>query len=67
MLAYKDAAPAVSQISAVSTKSNRTYIRASQLCKLSRIGRSATIVSTSKGLMLGKEACRKNLGGELLV
>jgi len=66
-LSYISGKPAVRQISAVSRKSNRVYIRAKSLSMLLQTARGAAVVSTSAGIMSGISAVEKNLGGELLV
>lgn len=55
----------ISAISRVSRPGRRVYVQAQEI-PVVRSGLGITILSTSKGLMSGKEAQAKNVGGELL-
>lgn len=66
-LAYINGRPAISRITMVSKKSNRCYISAHGLRQFLLTRRGVLILSTSHGIMLGKEACIKNIGGEALI
>lgn len=57
---------AISAIEKVSLPGRRVYVKSTEIPAV-RSGFGMTIVSTSQGLMSGKEAQKKNLGGELLV
>lgn len=50
----------------VSKPSLRVYVNASQKEKLQGKGLRSTIVSTNQGVMTGKSALQKGIGGELL-
>jgi len=63
-LKYEGRVPALSDIKLVSKPSAHRYINRVHLAKLSRYGIS--ILSTSSGMMTGKEAQKKGAGGELL-
>ena len=56
----------ISEISKISKPGRRVYSAASDL-PTSKSGRGMIIVSTSKGLMTGKDAKKNHLGGEILV
>lgn len=67
-LAYQDkknAVPKISQLKRISKPGKREYVRAKNIRSVLR-GRGINIISTSKGLMTGKEAKKKGLGGEVL-
>jgi len=55
----------ISKIDRISRPGRRVYIKATEIPVI-RSGLGMTIVSTSQGLMSGKEAQKKNLGGELV-
>ncbi len=56
----------ISEITKVSKPGRRVYSAADDLPTI-KSGRGMVIVSTSKGLMTGKEAKKNRLGGEVLV
>ena len=56
---------AISTIERVSRPGRRVYIKATEI-PVVRSGLGLSIISTSQGLMTGKEAQTKNLGGELI-
>ena len=56
----------INEISKVSKPGRRVYSSANDLPTV-KSGRGMIIVSTSKGLMTGKEAKKSKLGGEILV
>jgi small subunit ribosomal protein S8 len=55
----------INKIDRVSRPGRRVYIKSTEI-PVVRSGLGMTIVSTSQGLMSGKEAQKKNLGGELV-
>lgn len=55
----------ISAIHRVSRPGRRLYIKSTEI-PVVRSGLGMTILSTSQGLMSGKEAQKKNLGGELI-
>ena len=57
--------PTITEISRVSKPGRRVYARASEIPRV-KSGRGVMIVSTSKGVMTGREAVREHLGGELI-
>ena len=56
----------INEITKVSKPGRRVYAGADEL-KAVKSGRGMVIVSTSKGLMTGREAKKNRLGGEILV
>ena len=55
----------INKIDRISRPGRRVYVKANEI-PVVRSGFGMTIVSTSQGLMSGKEAQKKNLGGELV-
>lgn len=67
-LIYEDkrnAIPKIKQLTRISKQGKREYTRSKNI-RWVLGGRGINIVSTSRGLMTGKEAKKKNLGGEML-
>lgn len=64
-LKYDNKAPAISGIKRVSKPGQRIYASFNEI-KPVRAGFGISIISTSKGLMTGKEARKQKLGGELI-
>lgn len=67
-LIYEDknnTVPKINQLKRISKPGQREYVRAKDIRAVLG-GRGTSIFSTSKGLMAGKEARKKGLGGELL-
>lgn len=56
---------AITKIDRVSRPGRRLYVKSNEIPVI-RSGLGMTIVSTSHGLMSGKEAQKKSLGGELI-
>ena len=56
----------INEISKVSKPGRRVYSSSAEL-PVVKSGRGAVIVSTSKGLMTGREAKKNGLGGEILI
>lgn len=61
----KNTIPKVNQLKRISKPGKREYIKAKDIRPV-LAGRGINIISTSKGLMTGKEAKKKELGGEIL-
>ena len=57
--------PGFINLQKVSTPGRRVYVQSTEI-PVVRYGTGHSIVSTSKGIMTGKEAQKNNLGGELL-
>lgn len=64
-LVYSLNKPRITEIKRVSKSGLRVYIKSKGI-KPVKGGRGTIIVSTPKGLMSGKEAQKKNLGGEIV-
>lgn len=65
ILKYVDNQPAILGLERVSKPGLRVYVRRGEIPRVYG-GLGITILSTSKGLMVGQEAYRQNIGGELL-
>lgn len=65
VLAYNDKTPALINVVRVSKPSFRVYVKTGKIPKVLG-GLGITIVSTPKGLMIGQDARKQRLGGELL-
>ena len=61
----KNGLPIISKLERVSKPSKRIYIKKSNIPKVLN-GYGISFISTSKGLISGKEARVKNVGGELV-
>ena len=64
-LKYIDNQPTVSGLERVSKPGLRVYVSRREIPRV-YAGLGISILSTSKGVMVGHEAWRRNLGGELL-
>lgn len=56
----------INEIKRLSTPGRRVYVGANDIPKVKN-GRGVVLVSTSKGVMDGREAVKQRLGGELLL
>lgn len=65
-IAYIKRVPVMTEVEILSKPSLRSYARVIHPTTLKGKGLGITVVSTSKGLMTGKEAFEKGVGGELL-
>jgi small subunit ribosomal protein S8 len=64
-LRYSRRKPVITDVDLVSKPSLRTYVNASEIAK--KQGRATTaVLSTNVGVITGKEAIKKGVGGELL-
>jgi len=61
----KNTIPKINQLKRISKPGKREYIKAKDIHPVLS-GRGINIISTPKGLMTGKEAKKKELGGEIL-
>jgi small subunit ribosomal protein S8 len=61
----EDANAAITEIERLSKPGRRLYVNADKIPTVKR-GRGIVIISTSSGVMTGKEAKAKRLGGELI-
>jgi len=58
--------PAIHEIEKVSKPGRRVYVAADEIPKV-KSGRGLVLISTSKGVMTGRDAVKNRLGGEILV
>ena len=65
VLKYKNKDSVINNIKRVSRPGRRVYIAATKIPTVKR-GRVEVIISTSQGVMVGKEAFKKGLGGEII-
>jgi len=65
VLKYDGKAPAISGLKVISKPGQRIYVQSKNI-KNVRGGYGISIVSTSKGLMVNKEARKQKVGGELI-
>lgn len=65
-LKYDKRTPRFSDVVLISKPSLRNYIGSKEILNIERKGKKTIIISTSQGLMTGKEAYKKGLGGEVL-
>lgn len=64
-LRYQSRKPAITDVLLVSKPSLRRYVSATEIVKIQ--GKASTaIISTNAGVLSGKEAIKKGVGGELL-
>lgn len=56
----------INELKRLSTPGRRVYVGANDIPKV-KSGRGIVLVSTSKGVMVGREAVKQRLGGELLL
>ncbi len=63
---YEKRIPIFTDVLVVSKPSLRKYASASEIPGIQRRGRHTIILSTNKGVMTGREALKKNIGGEVL-
>jgi len=64
-LKYNEKMPAIQNLKRVSKSGQRVYIKSEKIRPV-RQGYGLVIISTSQGLMTGKEARKKRLGGEII-
>lgn len=65
-IAYEKRTPKFYDTAVISRPSLKKYIGPKEIVEIERRGRRTLILSTSGGVMTGKEAKKKNLGGEIL-
>ncbi|MBI2613749.1 MAG: 30S ribosomal protein S8 [Candidatus Levybacteria bacterium] len=63
---YEKRNPVLTDVLVVSKPSLRKYATAKEIPAIQRRGRHTIILSTSKGIMTGREALKQNMGGEIL-
>lgn len=65
VLKYENKKPIIQGLKRVSKPGRRIYLPVKKI-RSPRSGQGSVVVSTPKGLMTGREARRKNLGGEVI-
>jgi small subunit ribosomal protein S8 len=65
ILKYEANTPLIRSLRRISKSGRRVYVSKEEIPRVMS-GQGMTIISTSQGLMVGREARRKGLGGELL-
>ena len=65
-LRYVRRKPVISDVKIISKPSLRVYVDNKKLAKEDKKDAMTTILTTSQGIMTGKEAKQKGVGGELL-
>jgi small subunit ribosomal protein S8 len=63
---YDKRVPNFTDVIIVSKPSLRKYANASEIPGIQRRGRHTVVLSTNKGIMTGREAVKRNMGGEIL-
>lgn len=63
---YEKRNPVLTDVLVVSKPSLRIYATTADIPNIQRRGRHTIIMSTNKGIMTGREAVKKNIGGEVL-
>ncbi|MEK7534212.1 MAG: 30S ribosomal protein S8 [Patescibacteria group bacterium] len=58
--------PAISDVNIISKPSLRVYASAKNIPEIQKKGMNTIVISTSRGIMLGSDAYRKGVGGEVL-
>ena len=66
VIKYERRSPVLTDVLIVAKPSLHVYTKLSEIPEIQRRGRYTIIISTSKGIMTGKEAYKKRLGGEVL-
>ena len=66
VIRYERRIPVINNFEIISKPSLRIYKAKKDLLSIERRGHKTLVVSTSKGLMIGKDAYKKGLGGEVL-
>ena len=66
VIKYERRNPVLTNVLIVARPSLHVYTELSGIPEIQRRGRYTIIISTNKGIMTGKEAYKKGLGGEVL-
>ena len=65
-ISYEKRQPILNDVKIVSKPSLRVYKASKDISDIEKRGRHRVVISTSQGVMSGKEAKNKGLGGEIL-
>ena len=63
---YDKRIPVISDIGIISKPSLRVYANAKDILGIQKKGMTVIVISTNKGIMLGRDAYKKGVGGEVL-
>lgn len=66
IIKYEKRDPVLTDVLVVSKPSLRKYATSKEISGIQRKGHHTIILSTNKGIMTGREALKKNMGGEVL-
>jgi len=66
IIKYEKRNSVLTDVLVVSKPSLRKYATAKEIPEIQRRGRHTIILSTNKGIMTGRQALKKNMGGEVL-
>ena len=66
VIAYEKRSPVLGDVRIVSKPSLRVYKPSKNIIGIERKGRHKVVISTSQGVMSGKDAKNKGIGGEIL-
>lgn len=66
VIKYERRNPVLTDVSIVSRPSLHVFVSASDIPEIQRRGRRTVVLSTNQGIMSGKEAYKKGIGGEVL-
>lgn len=63
---YDKREPVLNDVEIFSKPSLRKYVGANDILRIERRGKHIVVISTNEGIMTGREAQKKNIGGEVL-
>lgn len=66
IITYEKRFPALTGVDIISKPSLRIYENANGILEIEKRGRKTAIVSTNQGVMTGKDAKKKGIGGEVI-
>ena len=58
--------PVISDVDIISKPSLRVYVTSKNIPEIQKKGMTTIVISTSKGIMMGRDAYKKGIGGEVL-
>jgi small subunit ribosomal protein S8 len=66
IISYEKRLPVLTDVIIISKPSLRVYETVDNIGEIEKKGKKTVIISTSQGVMSGKEAIKKGIGGEIL-
>lgn len=66
VIKYEKRLPVLIDVEVISKPSLRIYGSAKKIIEIEKRGKKTVVVSTSQGVMIGKDAIKKKIGGEIL-